>query len=449
MPTGNWKLETGNLEPEMCYAIPGKVEKVNKNSVILDYFGEKRKALNELVEIKAGDYVYAQGGFVVNKISPPEAESILATWKEMFFDLQEVDLKLSRLELGKENADKKLLDILDKASRSENLSRGELLYLLELQEPARAGVLFKTANFLRQKYFKNSCCVHGIIEISNYCRQSCLYCGISSHNKKLRRYRMSKNEIFEAARVAVQTYGFKSLVLQSGEDSAYSVDDLADIVRGIKERVPTLVFISFGEIGLAGLEKLYQAGARGLLLRFETSNPRIYQNIRPGQKLESRIEHLKKAYELGYLVLTGGLIGLPGQSADDILNDILLAKELHAEMFSFGPFLPHPNTPWAEIKAPRQEDALKVLALSRIIDNSHAKILVTTALETLSVKAVKSALLCGANSLMLNVTPLRYRPFYSLYPARAHQSESISSQIENAVTLLRALGRAPTDLEAA
>ena len=111
----------------MCYAIPGKVEKVNKNSVTLDYFREKRKALNELVEIKAGDYVYAQGGFVVNKIAPSEAESVLANWKEMFFELQKVDLKLSRLELGRENKAKKLLDILGKASRSEKLSRPELL----------------------------------------------------------------------------------------------------------------------------------------------------------------------------------------------------------------------------------------------------------------------------------------------------------------------------------
>jgi biotin synthase len=445
----------------MCYAIPGKVEKIENNTVIVDYFGEKRKAYNELAKINIGDYIYAQGGFVVSKISDSEAQSILSVWKETFFQLQEVDLKLSRLQLSDNNTDKKLLEILDKASQSKELTREELLYLLELKDKRKLELLFKTANFLRQKYHKNSCCVHGIIEISNYCRQGCRYCGISYHNKELRRYRMTKDEILQAAREAVQVYGFKSLVLQSGEDPGYSVLELVDIIKEIKQKFPALIFISFGEIGINGLEKLYQAGVRGLLMRFETSNPKLYQDAHPDMSLESRLEHLRKAYAMGYLILTGGLIGLPGQGKEDILNDIFLAKQLHAEMFSFGPFIPHPHTPFARIKPAQHpalsdrpvrasaqvEEVIKVLALARIIDHTHAKILVTTALETLSREAAKSSLLAGANSLMLNVTPLAYRPFYSIYPDRAHQSEDISSQIESTVSLLRSLGRAPTDLE--
>ena len=431
----------------MCYAIPGKVEKIEKNTVIVDYFGEKRKALNELTQVSVGDYIYAQGGFVVSKISASEAESILATWKETFFQLQEVDLKLSRLNLGDKISDKNLLEILDKASQSKELSRDELLYLLGLKDQTKLELLSKTANFLRQKFHKNSCCVHGIIEISNYCIRGCKYCGISSHNKELVRYRMAKDEILKSAQIAVEEYGFKSLVLQSGEDPGYSVDELADIIKEIKERFPSLIFISFGEIGVGGLEKLYSAGARGLLMRFETSNPKIYEDIHPGQKLENRLLHLREAYKMGYMIITGGLIGIPNQSNEDILNDIFLAKELHAEMFSFGPFIPHPNTPFAKIKIAKVEDVVKVLAVARIIDNTQAKILVTTALETLESGAAKSGLLAGANSLMLNVTPLNYRPFYSLYPNRAHQSEDIALQIESTVSLLRSLGRAPTDLE--
>jgi len=445
----------------MCYAIPGKVEKIENNTVIVDYFGEKRKALNELAQVNVGDYIYAQGGFVVSKISASEAESILAVWKESFFQLQDLDLRLSRLHSGDEFTDKKLLEILDKASQSKELTREELLYLLELKDKRKLELLFKTANFLRQKYHKNSCCVHGIIEISNYCRQGCRYCGISYHNKELQRYRMTKDEILKAAGEAVQAYGFKSLVLQSGEDPGYGVLELADIIKEIKQKFPALIFISFGEIGINGLEKLYQAGARGLLMRFETSSPKLYQDVHPGMNLESRLEHLRKAYAMGYLIITGGLIGLPGQSKEDILNDIFMAKQLHAEMFSFGPFIPHPHTPLARIKpaqkrapaypirpgAAQIEEVIKVLALARIIDHTNAKILVTTALETLSRGAAKSSLLAGANSLMLNVTPLALRPFYSIYPDRAHQSEDISSQIESTVSLLRSLGRAPTDLE--
>ena len=431
----------------MCYAIPGKIEKIENNTVTVDYFGEKRKALNELAQVNVGDYIYAQGGFVVSKISPSEAESILSVWKETFFELQEVDLRLSRLSLSGNDADKRLLGVLDKASQSRELTRDELLYLLELEDKKALELLFKTANFLRQKHFKNSCCVHGIIEISNHCRQGCSYCGISYHNKGLSRYRMTKDEILKAAGEAVQVYGFKSLVLQSGEDPGYSISELADIIKEIKERFPVLIFISFGETGIEGLEELYRAGARGLLMRFETSNPKLYQDIHPGMSLESRLSHLRRAYDMGYLVLTGGLIGLPGQAKEDILNDICLAKELHAEMFSFGPFIPHPNTPFSKMIPVQPEEVFKTLAVARIIDNSHAKILVTTALETLSKYAAKSGLSGGANSLMLNVTPLEYRPFYSIYPERAHQSEDISSQIESTISLLRSLGRAPTDLE--
>lgn len=431
----------------MCYAIPGKVEKIEKNTVIVDYFGEKRKALNELTQVSVGDYIYAQGGFVVSKISASEAESILATWKETFFHLQEVDLKLSRLNLGDKVSERELLEILDKASQSKELSRSELLYLLGLKDQSKLELLSKTANFLRQKFHKNSCCVHGIIEISNYCIRGCKYCGISFHNKKLVRYRMTKDEILKSAQIAVEEYGFKSLVLQSGEDPGYSIDELADIIKEIKERFPSLIFISFGEIGVEGLKKLYSAGARGLLMRFETSNSKIYEDIHPGQNLENRLLHLREAYKMGYMIITGGLIGIPNQSNEDILNDIFLAKELHAEMFSFGPFIPHPHTPFAEIKIAKVDDVVKVLAVARIIDNIQAKILVTTALETLESGAAKSGLLAGANSLMLNVTPLNYRPFYSLYPNRAHQSEDIALQIESTVSLLRSLGRAPTDLE--
>lgn len=431
----------------MCYAIPGKVEKIEDKTVIVDYFGEKRKAYNELAEIDIGDYIYAQGGFVVNKISSSEAQSILDVWKETFFQLQEVDLKLSRLNLGNKSTDRKLLEILDKASQSKKLENKELLYLLELKESRQVELLLKTANFLRQKYFKNSCCVHGIIEISNYCRQNCQYCGISCNNQELKRYRLTKDEIMQAAAEAVGAYGFKSLVLQSGEDSGYSIDELAEIIKQIKEKFPALIFISFGETGIEGLRKLYQAGARGLLMRFETSNPSLYKKAHPGMNLANRLDHLRKAYEVGYLILTGGLVGLPGQNSQDILNDIVLSKELHAEMFSFGPFIPHPHTPFAKEKPAQAQDIIKVLAVARIIDNTQAKILVTTALETLSKESLREGLLSGANSLMLNVTPLKYRPLYSIYPERAHQSEGITEQIESTVSLLRSLGRAPTDLE--
>lgn len=430
----------------MCYAIPGKVERLEGTTVIVDYFGEKRRACNELIEIVPGDYIYAQGGFVVSKVSPEEAGSVLALWKELFFELQEVDLRLSRLNLERTHGDRRLLAILDNAVRGALLSRDDFIYLFGIRGADSLQLLFRTANFVRQKHFRNSCCVHGIIEISNYCGRGCHYCGIAAAHTALERYRMTPREIMEAARQAVEVYGFKSLLLQSGEDAGYSVDELADVVREIRERFSCLVFISFGEIGLDGLKRMYRAGARGLLMRFETSNPLLYQRFHPGQSFDERIAHLKKAYELGYLILTGALIGLPGQTAQDILNDIYLARELHAEMFSFGPVLPDPAAPTAGIQPPSADEVIKTLAIARLADPSHAKILVTTALETLDPTSRRQALCAGANSIMLNVTPAAYRRLYTIYPNRAHESESIAAQIEGTIELLRELGRAPTDL---
>jgi len=429
----------------MCYAIPGKVKEISQKQVLVDYFGEEKRAINEFYDIAVGDYVCAQGGFVIKKVKQDEAKEILLAWKELFFELQDVDLRLSRLDPEK-GSDKRLNLILDKALENIPLKKDELLYLLDLDSQQSCQLLYKSANFLRQKYQKNSCCIHGIIEISNNCRQQCTYCGISTHNKDLPRYRMSQKEIIETAVEAVEKYGFQALVLQSGEDCGYSVERLAATIKEIKKKVPVLICISFGEVGLEGLEKLYLAGARALLMRFESSNPDIYQRLHPGRKLETRLEHIRKAQLLGYLIMTGALIGLPGQSNEDIINDIHLTKELGSEMYSFGPFLPHSKTPLGNLRPPKEELVLKTLAVARLIDPERAKILVTTALETHTPAARKRGLLSGANSLMLNVTPVKYRKLYEIYPNKAYNKELISKQINQAITLLKSLGRAPTDL---
>ena len=426
----------------MCYAIPGKVAAINNRMVTVDYFGEKKRAINDLQELSIGDYIYAQGGYVISKISATEAKKILSTWKELFFKLQELDRKSAHF-IPVSN---RTVSIYNKVNKGFSPTGEDLRYLLGLKDKAELEIFFKAANALRQKYHKNSCCVHGIIEISNYCRRGCHYCGISRLNTKLKRYRMSKDEILTAVKDAVEKYGFKALVLQSGEDDGYTLDTLIDIVKTIKQRYAVLIFISFGEIGKVGLEELYRVGARGLLMRFETSNRGIYRKLHPGSSLENRLEEIRFARHLGYLIVTGGLIGLPGQSRDDIINDVLLAKELKAEMFSFGPFLPHPNTPLANNPAPCEEDVLKTLALVRFVAPKEAKILVTTGFETLSAAARQKGLVSGASSVMLNATPLKYRNLYSIYPQRAHEKEKIEFQIKEAIALLKSLGRAPTDL---
>jgi biotin synthase len=430
----------------MCYSIPGKIEELNGKTAVIDYFGEKKKAVNEFFEVSPGDYVYVQGGFIIEKLTESQALEVLAEWKSMFFLLQEKDKTLSGFDPTLENRTSRTISIFSKALKGIYPAKEDMVYLLGLTERAEIEELYRAANYIRQKHHKNACCVHGIIEISNTCQRDCHYCGISTWNKTVKRYRMSKQEILEAAEEAIVKYGFRALVLQSAEDKSCSVKDLAWVIKEIMRRHGALVFISFGEIGEEALEELYAAGARGLLLRFETSDPALFAKIHPGSTLDARIKEIKAAYDMGYLIVTGAMVGIPGQTPGTIADDIILTRELNAEMFSFGPFIPHPETPLGGAKAPDEDQFLKVLAVSRIAAQPEAKVLVTTAFETLSPTAREKGLMAGASTVMLNATPMKYRELYSIYPNRAHEKETVEAQIEETISLLKDLGRAPTDL---
>ncbi len=389
----------------MCYAIPGKVIAINDNLVTVEYFGEKKTAKNDFFSLSLGDYIYAQGGFVVQKMKEADALPILEGWQELFFQLQKKDAVLS----------------------------------------SNPKTLYQRANSIRNKYLGNACCVHGIIEFSNYCRNDCLYCGLRSSNSELARYRMEIEEIIETAKYSFGELGFKALVLQSGEDTWYTGEKLTKIVREIRKKAQVFLILSIGERDLKIYEELYQEGARGALLRFETSNSALYTKMRPGRALEDRIKLIKKLAEIGYLVMTGFLIGLPGQSQEDLMHDIELCGSLSPEMFSFGPFIPHPKTPLVDERPPSLDTVLEIIARTRL-KFPESKILATTATATLDAEGIKFALLAGANSLMINVTPQKYQPLYELYPNRQGLGISLPDQVSQTVELLESLGRAPTDL---
>lgn len=433
----------------MCYAIPGRVIAIEGRRATLEYFGESRPALHEFADLTVGEFVYAQGGYVISRVPDAEALASLGFWKETFARLHEQDLRLSRLNLDRAGVDPLVLSMFDRVlgdGDESPLSEADLLALLRLDGERERAFLYQIANHLRHRRQGNSCCVHGIIEISSHCHAGCGYCGISRHHTGLSRFRLSAEEIFDAVGTAIDTHGFKALVLQSGEDPGRSVEELSEIVAEIRRRWAVLVFVSFGEVGIDGLEKLFTAGARGLLMRFETSNPELFQRLRPGRTLETRLEHLRAAERMGYLLITGALIGLPGATIEDRLRDILLARSLRPDMYSFGPFLPHPATPLAAAERATIEATRQTLAVCRLSDPRESRLVVTTAFETLDPLAREHGLTAGANSLMLNLTPDALRPAYDLYPGRAHAGESIPRQIESALELLTRLGRAPSDI---
>lgn len=416
----------------MCYAIPGKVVEVRGKLVTLDYFGEKREAVNEFTYVKPGDYVYAQGGFVVQEISETEAVAILDSWKQKFFQLKEIDNKLSQ-DPGSSELFK---DVIDKINDNVTLEKNDLLRIMNYDG------LFKLANSIRAKHLKNSCCVHGIIEFSNHCNNNCTYCGIRCSNS-INRYRMNPEEIIEHAKKVVNELGFKALVLQSGDDDWYTTDKLVNIIKEVK-KLGVLIFMSIGNRDKDCYTEMYKAGARGVLLRFETSNFEIYEKVHPNSKLdlEKRVELIKHCRELGYIIATGSIIGLPGQTDEDIINDILLTKKLGAEMYSFGPLIPHKDTPLADHEKISLEKMLKVIAIARLVD-PDGKILVTTALENLDKQGKRKGLLAGANSLMINVTPTNYKQDYNIYPRIDNE---VKQDIADTLQVLYSIGRAPTDL---
>jgi biotin synthase len=257
---------------------------------------------------------------------------------------------------------------------------------------------------------------------------------------------MSPEEIVDNAEYAVGELNFKALVLQSGEDLWFGEKKLIDIVSRLMKKSPALLIISIGERDTGFYKRLYAAGARAVLLRFETSNTSLYEKYRPSHKLKDRLGLIRGLKEIGYLVFTGFLIGLPGETEKDISESIKLTDSLGPEMFSFGPFIPHPDTPLGNSPGPDLNLALDTIAKARIM-YPDSRILATTSLETLDKEnGAKNALLAGANSLMIDVTYPEYRGFYQIYPDRAGIDMPIKDRIGSVIKLLHSIGRVPADL---
>lgn len=243
----------------MCYAIPGKVLEINNNTALIEYFGEKKTALIDAGNISVGDYVYAQGGFIVESVEAGEAHGILNEWKEIFFKLQERDEELAGKFHSPAGAVSDIERIIAKGEAGAKLTRDELIALLRCSDRDELSLLYSTANRIRHKVHKNSSCVHGIIEFSNICRNDCAYCGIRSANDRIERYRMTADEIVDTASSSAEVSGFRAFVLQSGEDGYYSTERLIEIIQRIKDEHGVLIFLSIGERDEDSYRRLYEA----------------------------------------------------------------------------------------------------------------------------------------------------------------------------------------------
>lgn len=304
-----------------------------------------------------------------------------------------------------------------KIDRAQDLTKEDLIALLALQNPDQLENLYLRADVIRRQQVGDEVHLRGLIEFSNVCVKNCHYCGIRGGNKNIKRYRMPITEIFEAAQLAA-SFGYRTVVLQSGEDPFYNVDMLADLIAKIKQGNDLAVTLSIGERSREDYQRLFEAGADRFLLRFETSNPTLYSRLHPDSDYYQRMKSLVWLREIGYQVGSGIMVGLPGQTLEDLADDILKFKEMELDMIGVGPFISHPDTPLVGSPSGTADLTLKMLALTRIVTaNSH--IPATTALATLRpADGREKALQAGANVLMPNVTPLKYRDLHELYPAK-------------------------------
>jgi biotin synthase len=306
---------------------------------------------------------------------------------------------------------------LRKAVSTGELSRKEIVELLNINEPEEMSRLFRSADEVRQAWVGSEIFLRGIIEFSNYCARSCLYCGLRRENRLLTRYRMDKDEILAAA-MEIKKHRIPTLVLQSGEDPFFTGPEIARLVETIKRDTGMIVTISIGERPFDDYRDFRNAGADRYLLKHETADIKLYSHVRPGKHLSERLACLSWLKELGFEVGTGNMVGLPGQTVETLADDLLLMKSIGADMLGIGPFIAHPDTPLRDIANGNLSMTLKTLAVARLITQT-TNIPATTATEVIDPGGRLKALACGANVVMPNFTPTDCKERYVIYPGKA------------------------------
>ncbi|MDI6603650.1 MAG: [FeFe] hydrogenase H-cluster radical SAM maturase HydE [Thermoanaerobacteraceae bacterium] len=307
----------------------------------------------------------------------------------------------------------KIEKVITKALKTHELNKEEIIMLLEAEGKDKE-LLFQEADKLRKNNFGDEVHLRGIIEFSNYCSRECFYCGLRCQNHVVNRNRMTIDEIYEAAKEA-RNQGYMTIVLQSGEDSWYKVDILAELIKKMKDNLDLAITMSVGENSKNFYKILREAGADRYLLKHETSDKELFEKLRPGTTLQGRLNRLKDLRELGYQIGGGFMVGLPGQSIETLADDILLTKELDVEMAGIGPFIPHPETPLRGYPVGSVSMVLKAIAITRLLlPLTHLP--ATTALANLSPEGRFKALSCGANVIMPDLTPMIYKTNYEIYP---------------------------------
>jgi biotin synthase len=307
-------------------------------------------------------------------------------------------------------------ELLDKLYATNSLTKEEIIEVLRhLDEADHKAVLFDYAHKTRLAHYGPRVFMRGLVEFSNYCKQDCLYCGIRASNRKVDRYRLTPQDILECCTEGYEL-GYRTFVLQSGEDFWYTDERLEEILGLIKGKYPEVaITLSIGERSRATYERLYKAGAERFLLRHETASKELYEKLHPASmSFDNRMECLRTLKEIGYQVGAGFMVGLPGQTIHHLAEDLHFLNTFQPDMIGIGPFIAHTDTPLKGQKSGTVEDTLTMVAFTRLLV-PKANLPATTAMGTLDPQGRERAIKAGANVVMPNLSPISVKDKYSLY----------------------------------
>lgn len=336
--------------------------------------------------------------------------------------------------------EKKLSDLIGKLTQTRSLSVDEYEYLISNRTEESTELLRAKAEAVRKGVYGNAVYVRGLIEISSFCKNDCLYCGLRRSNRCAERYRLTKEEILERCEEGF-SLGLRTFVLQGGEDMYFTDERVEAIVREIKRRFPDCaVTLSLGERSKESYARLREAGADRYLLRHETADREHYSLLHPKEmSFDNRMECLKTLHELGYQTGCGIMVSSPGQTAGHLAQDMKFIEEFRPEMCGVGPFIPHHATPFKDEKAGTVELTCFLLSIIRLM---HPAVLLpaTTALGSIDPFGREKGILAGANVVMPNLSPASVRRKYELYNGKLSSGAESAQNLRDLEDRMRGIG---------
>ncbi len=320
-------------------------------------------------------------------------------------------------------------ELTEKLITLHDLSYVELKELIDHHSSADAELLAKEAAALRDKVYGKKVFMRGLIEFSSFCRNDCLYCGLRKSNTKAERYRLTEDEILSCTDEGYKL-GFRTFVLQGGEDAYFTDERLCSIVSEIKKCYPECaITLSVGERSRESYQRLYDAGTDRYLLRHETADTEHYGKLHPDKpSLEDRIRCLSDLKDIGYQTGCGFMVGSPYQTTDSIVKDLIFIKRFQPQMVGIGPFIPHRDTPFCDKKAGTMELTVFLLSIIRLM-LPEVLLPATTALGSISEDGRERGIMAGANVVMPNLSPSCVRNKYAIYDNKLHSGDEAAENI--------------------